>query len=57
MRFKESALENKTTVKLQEGEKVENVLIRRGGVKRTGWGVGAAAGRYSLQKEVGLRNG
>lgn len=48
MRCKESVLENKTTVKLQE-KKVENVLIRRGGVKRPGWGVGAAAaGRYSL---------
>lgn len=35
-----------------------NVLIRRGGVKRPGWGLGAAAaGRYSLQKEVGLQNG
>lgn len=52
MRCKESALENK-----MQQENVENVLIWRGGVKRPGWGVGAAAGRYSLQKEVGLQNG
>lgn len=38
---------------------MENVLIWRGGVNKdpvTGWAA-AAAGRYSLQKEVGLGRG
>ena len=36
---------------------MENVLIWRGGVKKGPAGVAVAAGRYSLEKEVGLGNG
>lgn len=58
LRGEKQKVQQKMERKLNRGtEKVENVLIWRGGVKRTSGGGLHAAGRCGLQKEVGLGAG